>query len=363
MISGQHRHRPFRKRSSKFRLRISVDSWPPVCRYQCHTYSDSSQRLRTNFGLELIPPLTKPIFPQELVDNIVQEVGSIKDPRDRQSALRACALTSWSFLTPSRRILFAEISLQEDSGNDSSHQNNIRSKLERFWAILQHHPHLELNVRTLTVQLSSFRTYRNHEDDLRTQNAQKAILPSILSSLSNVRCFSLAFDVIWDDYNCWEYMDAPLQEGLFRFCSSRSITQLSLSIFWDLPITLIIKCPQLTSLSLYRVFLTQNDPASQPSSVTNLKHLSVGGGRVTSPWISSHLNTRSCYLDLALSSLETLQHRVANLPDFNFDVPSVTSLSVKGTCKQSYFHGNVFLLDMCYQTGIVLSFNTITMQI
>ena len=206
-----------------------------------------------------------PVLPQELKDCIIAELASFKgvsDPECRQ-ALKACSLTSSSFLTPSRKHLFAKIQLKESTASVWE-DPEISLGFARIFDILvedgknslgRHIPRLASHIRTLSVVLSTMRDPIIEDiPDYYTHNGTlPPCLPSILQILntsSPIASFSFGFPSFGGSYSHWRKVDEPLRDAIESICRLPSITTLQFQWINGLPATLITGCPNLKALSL-----------------------------------------------------------------------------------------------------------------
>lgn len=277
-------------------------------------------------------------IPQELVDNIVWEVAQYQDATERRSAIQALSLTSWSFRAPSRRIIFQELILREDSGEVETFQTRLRSRLQKFLDLLQHNPSLETDVRSLNIFLSTLRLSRNRVEGLRRQNAESSLLTYILSSLSHVRSFFLTVDCHTITHD-WDYIDAPLKEALVHLCSSNPLTHLKLGTVMGFPMSFISHCSQITSLSVYGAVSTKCAPDPQPASQTlpKLKSLTIIDKKSSTILFPHNSNKCQCpgsSTRFDSSTLQRLELYGEVLEEPSLSIPSVTYLSLRGTRKQ-----------------------------
>ena len=207
-----------------------------------------------------------PVLPQELKESIIDELVSFKgvsDPECRQ-ALKACSLASSSFLTPSRKHLFAKIQLKESAGALEDPDISLSHALARIFDILvedgknslgRHVPRVTSHVRALSVVLSprrarikdDFPNYYIHSPN------RPSRLPAILqipNTSSPIASFSFGFPSFGAFDPHWRKVDEPMRDTIESICRLPSITTLQFQWIHGLPATLIRGCPNLKALSL-----------------------------------------------------------------------------------------------------------------
>lgn len=279
--------------------------------------------------------------PQELIEIIVDEVASSKDDAQRVSTLCVCSRTSWSFLTASRKHLFEEVTLEEDAGDDTETSLKDGSRLKDFLQILENDPclryaeqqHLSLNIKSLNIRLSGARAARNKRG-FRALNRERSFLPSILKLIPGIHKFGLSFDSR-QTCNSWVFVDDPLKGALVQFCTSQPIITMELRHIHALPLTLLIDCLGLVSLSVDGLTEVDEQASRTPSqlSFSMLESLSVTYssnflellGRV-------HLRTPSDIIHTPFSSLRRLETPLGMIEwEFIRSLPSLSHLCFSRT--------------------------------
>jgi len=220
-----------------------------------------------------------PDLPQELIDCIIDELGfykGVSDPECRQ-ALMACSLASSSFLTPSRKHLFAKVRLKEGhSEKDERLLGLARILVEdsKINFMGRHIPPLALHIRTLSIILSPTPANQNLMHGQKTlRRKPPSDIPEILESLiarSPIASFSLEFPNA--NLRDWKCVDELLKAGVESLCKLPSITSLQFQRIQGLPMTLITGCPNLKRLSLHSIYPVIRTPSSFP----HLESLAVG---------------------------------------------------------------------------------------
>jgi len=289
-----------------------------------------------------------PALPQELIDCIIDDLGSFEGASDREcrQALKACSLTSSPFLPSSRKYLFAEVRLQEEDTFDSK----VSSSLARILDVLvndsvtslRHHiPPLASHIRSLSIILSQSRGFQNlkiYSSETPDFNIiRPSILPAILQILitgSSINSFSLEFpDVIFHE---WPYVDAQLKANIESLCRSPSITTLRFQTIHELPTTLITGCPNLKALHLYSL---SAPVMGTPDSINPTTHSQQVRGRLF-PYLESLVlsgpQAQLMTIFLADSNLPRLQH-IQLLVDVQLGMVTARELEVmkRAPCLQS----------------------------
>lgn len=196
---------------------------------------------------KLFTNMTRTILPQELVDLIIDEVANENRSTRRLEALRACSVTSWSFLTPARKHIFTVVDLEEDSDEDNPHSQKVRARLECFTNLLQSdpcktysgQPLLSQHVRTLNIRLWCRRqkSYRENPQDAETRHH---FVDEILQSLFKVENITLSLPgTIFSDQ--WLRVHEATKEAIEVFCTSRPILNLRLSNMESFPVAILTR--------------------------------------------------------------------------------------------------------------------------
>ena len=220
-------------------------------------------RSMLNSNHNLPREMRTPALPQELIDCIIDDLGSFEGASNREcrQALKACSLASPSFLSSSRKYLFTEVRLQEEDTFDSKVSSNVARILDVLVndsvTSLRHHiPPLASHIHSLSIIFSQSRAFQNlkiHSSQTPDFNIiRPSTLPAILQILiagSPINSFSMEFpSVIFHE---WPYVDAQLKADIEFLCRSPSITTLRFRTIHELPTTLITGCPNLKVLHLY----------------------------------------------------------------------------------------------------------------
>jgi len=224
-----------------------------------------------------------PALPQELVDCIIDELGShkgVSDPECRR-ALMACSLASSSFLTPSRKHLFAKVQLKE-SHNEKDERLlalarilDARVEDNKINFMGRHIPPLASHIRTLSIILSPTPANRNLMHGKKTlRRKPPPDIPAILEYLiarSPIASFSLEVPNT-SNLRGWKFVDKLLKAGIESLCKLPSITALQFQRIQGLPTTLITGCPNLKALSFRSIYPDIRTAGSFP----HLESLAVG---------------------------------------------------------------------------------------
>jgi hypothetical protein len=170
-------------------------------------------------------------------------------------------LASSSFLTPSRKHLFAKIRLKETVGE---REDLEISGLAPIFDLLvedgknslgRHVPRLASHIRALSVVLSTMGApIKEDIPDYCIHNATRPpCLPAILQILntsSPIASFSFGLPCFGRSDSHWRKVDEPLRDAIESICRLPSITTLQFQWIQGLPATLITGCPNLKALSL-----------------------------------------------------------------------------------------------------------------
>ncbi|KIM42853.1 hypothetical protein M413DRAFT_444498, partial [Hebeloma cylindrosporum] len=205
-------------------------------------------------------------LPQELIDCIIDELGSSEggsDPECRE-ALKACSLTSSSFLATSRKHLFAKVRLEESKNKQDLQRSLDLARLlevlvedNRISSTGDSIPPLASYIRSLSILLSPIRACENKRQRKRKLDPNPSSdIPAILEILiasSPISSFSLEF--IGGTVRDWQYVDESLKAGVESLCRLPSTTTVHCILLEGFPTTLIASCPNLKALSLNAIRL------------------------------------------------------------------------------------------------------------
>ncbi|KIM42864.1 hypothetical protein M413DRAFT_26839 [Hebeloma cylindrosporum] len=139
-------------------------------------------------------------LPQELIDWIIDELGfreGVSDPECR-AALKTCSLTSSSFLTRSRKHLFAQVRIEERRNNqdlkgplDPTGVLDVLVEDNRINPTRQNIPPLASHIRCLSIILCPSDAYPKKLDPNSPSDLHKIL--KILIPGSPITSFSLGF--------------------------------------------------------------------------------------------------------------------------------------------------------------------------
>ncbi|KDR74948.1 hypothetical protein GALMADRAFT_227288 [Galerina marginata CBS 339.88] len=248
--------------------------------------------------------MTTPTLPQELIELIIESLATGEDDNERRkTALKACALTSWSFFLPARKHRFAELHLFEDDGEVKFFSRNPRGreKLEMFLQLLVRdpchalpgQPLLASHIRSLVIHLSGIMADFSFFNTL-----DSALAPILLHFLSNCRLNVKKLLISVPDAKpyLWESLDKDVKCALLQFSS---VTDLNIRHINALPTEVILNYANIESLSLEGVTLDdRNIISSAPSS-------SRGKKKLTGPVLERLSLTRRYCLMRTVWSFET----------------------------------------------------------
>ncbi|KDR74472.1 hypothetical protein GALMADRAFT_212012 [Galerina marginata CBS 339.88] len=268
------------------------------------------------------------MLPQELIDHIIDCLGADKetDPKVCKAALQACSQASWSLCIPSRKVLFSEVTLLENTKRRNKDQ--ATAKLRDLAQILQldparSHPYLPpltAHIRVLTIHLDRV------PDTILPAHEVTSIICNILPLLTSVEKVSLkTMRYIFDNrfVSCsWDLVNDSKKSALLEFCKSPSIISMHISHVKRLPPNLFTDCPNLKFLSLDCVESPCRDlPASWSTSSAGLQ-----------PWTPS-LETLSIKFS---GEMATLLSEIHQYTEFKSRPPpfmaSVSKMDVSSFC-------------------------------
>ena len=171
--------------------------------------------------------MPQPSIPQDIIDNIIRNIGT-----HEKSLLRTYTLVSHSFLYPSRKRLFAHISLHSTQ------------YCRGFLNLLVGHPYLQSYVKTLNISYHSLL-----RDNPAFENDLLPLLHLLLCSLEELRFGALIMPVDWHD------LSTNLRDTLSDMIHSPSLTFLTLNALTNVPNELFIGLKGVQTLSLEQVHL------------------------------------------------------------------------------------------------------------
>jgi len=178
-------------------------------------------------------------IPQDIIDSVVEAVGNDKH------VLKKCALVSSSFLRPSRKQLFSEISLR--SNRDS----------KRFHQFLVQNPVIQSFVKNIAI----IQHWGSKTSEFQNSTSLLAILRLPFSRLE-----SLSITCAHRDSWNWNSFSYELKDALSNIIHSPTLKTLYLEGLFNVPITLFLGV-HLTNLELDS--LSPNDfDGEQSSSLT-----------------------------------------------------------------------------------------------
>ena len=197
-------------------------------------------------------------IPQDIIDNVIAAVG---DDRD---LLEKCALVSSSFLHPSRKQLFARITLRNDRTSQKIHH------------VLVQNPVIQSFVRTITL------AYDDPNTSLEWVNGK-----SLLAVLRLPFCCLERFSIIigqnyslvgkyWD----WNSFSSELKVALSNIIHSSTLKSLYLDRNIKVPITFFQHIVHITTLELR--FISPIDFYDENSSSLTRRATSKGVVPMTS---------------------------------------------------------------------------------
>ncbi|KAJ6471103.1 hypothetical protein C8R47DRAFT_1222325 [Mycena vitilis] len=200
-----------------------------------------------------------PRFPQELLDNVIGEIGP------DQPTLRLCATVCHAFLPACQISLFSKINLIQKGDN-----------ARRLHDVLVNAPHLRDYVRTLILTFTDVRTLILSC----TGDGQENHYSSILGLLPAVSSFSLAIeddtmeditihDEDQNDPRTWSNLPIQLRAAVCNLCQRSDLVSLQLSnleTFTDLAeFDQLVASPALAELTLHMISLP--DPKADGTSL------------------------------------------------------------------------------------------------
>ena len=220
-------------------------------------------RISTTISSYLRPstPISIPsesILPQELIDIVIDELGSdIASDFENHSiefqTLQNCALVCRSFRSHATRWVFVRINFH-GKWNDETW---IHKRVEGFLKILIANPSIGGSVRELFIQTS--------QNDIDFWLQDNASLVSILGRLPQIQRFSLVYGL---KPISWETLPSKTATALRSTIQSPSIKFLELRDIHEFPWFILAGCRAIKDLEIFRVhasrrhFIVPAHPAS-----------------------------------------------------------------------------------------------------
>jgi hypothetical protein len=172
-------------------------------------------------------------IPQDIIDNVIAAVGHDKH------VLKQCALVSSSFLLPSRKQLFSEISLRGDQASQRLHQYLVQN------------PVIQSFVRDITI---------NQEWNTTSELNSTSLLAILRLPFCCLERFSI---ISWHPWH-WNSFSSEMKDALSNIIHSSTLKTLYLKKVVNVPITLFLGIVHLTKLELD--CLSPNDFGGEQSS-------------------------------------------------------------------------------------------------
>ncbi|KAM6492889.1 hypothetical protein JOM56_011023 [Amanita muscaria] len=181
-------------------------------------------------------------IPQDIIDNIIEAVG------DDSRLLKKCALVSSSFLLPSRKRLFSQISLRDDQACQGLHQ------------FLVENPVIQSSVRSIAIRYHSCKSH--------LQLNRTSLIAILRLTFCCLESFSIDIKIDkhwhWDrDPSNWNDFSSELKDALSTIIHSSTLKTLYLTEV-SVPIMLFHGI-HLTKLVLHSLLL--NDLDGEQSSL------------------------------------------------------------------------------------------------
>ena len=193
------------------------------------------------------------IFPQEIVDQVVDEISSLGSKK----LLSSVALSGRCFLHPAQSYIFRTIDLTRAKPQD----------WDTFCAILHHSPTIKFHVRRIFFGNISSDPHEHIDVGFEVPAICKfAELNSTISLFTGLQALHFNFDGQdhWDD---WRHVLIECRQNLITpFWCQASITTLTLSSLRNVPIGFmnsILKLSQLTTLMIENVEFIKDAPFVQ----------------------------------------------------------------------------------------------------
>ena len=236
-----------------------------------------------------------PIFPPEILDLFVDELGLAIGDRRSRAALLACTLVNKRFYYRTSSHLFSSLSI-------STHRSPER--LNGLLDILNSHPDLARRIRSFTIE------------SLRNQLDSAECLSAIFRQLSHLQKFGWTGDFAMPDETTIKAITSSICPSL---CN---LTALHLESIRNFPLSFFSGCRHLESLTLIRVLFAKIGPETRSDSLfSSLRRLEISGGglwqkdmeaiRVIMTQAAPSLTT------LILSQTRLNNCRYSNIPDSN----------------------------------------------
>jgi len=243
------------------------------------------------------PISPEPILPQELIDLVIDELGSlIASEFENHSAefqtLQSCALVSRSFRLRATRWVFFRARFQGRWNGEGW----IRKRVEGFFKILVANPSIGGSVRELFIQTSHSNLHFWLQDN--------AALVFILERLSQLQRFDLRYGLTPFS---WEALPSKTATALRCTIQSPSLRFLELHDIQNFPWFILAGCRTLKHLAISRV-----DPLNQhfvvPSTISPmLESAYVVNAYSTAGFLLSNPNTARMFSQLRILSVGFLR--------------------------------------------------------
>lgn len=241
--------------------------------------------------------MSVPIFPPEIFDLFLDELGLAIGDRRSRAALLACTLVNKRFYYRASSHLFSSLSTAQRSSE----------RLNALFDILNIHPDLARCIRSFTIE-----SRKNRLDSAEC-------LSAVFRQLLHLQKFVWKGDFAMPDETTLTAITSSICPSL---CNFHYLTALHLESIRNFPLSFFSACRHLESLTLVRVLFAKIGPETRSDSpFSSLRKLKISGGglwqkdmeaiRIIMTRAAPSLNT------LILSQTRLNDRRYRNIPDCN----------------------------------------------
>ena len=206
-------------------------------------------------GLELAYSMSVPIFPPEILDLFLDELGLAIGDRRSRAALLACTLVNRQFYFQASAHLFSSLSI-------STHRSPER--LNALLDILNKHPDLARRIRSFTIE------------SLKNRLDSAECLSAVFRQLYHLQKFGWTGNFAMPDETTITAITSSICPSL---CNFPYLTALHLKSIRNFPLSFFSACRHLESLTLIRVLFAKVGPETRSDSLfSSLRKLKISGG-------------------------------------------------------------------------------------
>ena len=193
-------------------------------------------------------------IPQELIDKIIDQLHTDQD------TLKACAVVSRSFLSPSRRHLYYSIDLGD------SFTISVQRSLQKLYDILKSHPDIASLIREFHILLV-------RGPAIFTDWIEEDVLLQGILGMTQLQLLSLN-GTVYHSTDMWDDIPINIQSAVLQCFQSPTLTEVRLNCIGTLPTSVIATLTHVRRLSL-RFFAFRDDLQTESSNTPtkSLEHL------------------------------------------------------------------------------------------